>query len=101
MTVSTLTPISPTEVHGILARYMLADGFDLVVDFEKSHGAWMRDARTGREILDFCEARDNKTYKTEIAHQMAQWELLSVEKLGNRPTSDEAAARLANAIRVA
>ena len=54
MTVSTLTPISPTEVHGILARYMLADGFDLVVDFEKSHGAWMRDARTGREILDFC-----------------------------------------------
>jgi hypothetical protein len=32
MTVSTLTPISPTEVHGILARYMLADGFDLVFD---------------------------------------------------------------------
>ena len=54
MTVSTLTPISPTEVHGILARYMLADGFDLVFDFEKSHGAWMHDARTGREILDFC-----------------------------------------------
>ena len=54
MTVSSLTPISPTEVHGILARYMLADGFDLVFDFEKSHGAWMHDARTGREILDFC-----------------------------------------------
>jgi len=54
MTVSTLTPISPTEVHGILARYMLADGFDLVFDFEKSHGAWMYDSRTGREILDFC-----------------------------------------------
>ena len=54
MTVSTLTPISPTEVHGILARYMLADGFDLVFDFEKSHGAWMHDSRTGREILDFC-----------------------------------------------
>ena len=45
MTVSTLTPISPTEVHGILARYMLADGFDLVFDFEKSHGAWMHDSR--------------------------------------------------------
>ena len=40
MTVSTLTPISPAEVHGILARYILADGFDLVFDFEKSHGAW-------------------------------------------------------------
>jgi L-lysine 6-transaminase len=54
MTVSTLTPISPTEVHGILARHMLADGSDLVFDFEKSHGAWMHDARTGHEILDFC-----------------------------------------------
>jgi L-lysine 6-transaminase len=54
MTVSTLTPISPTEVHGVLARYMLADGFDLVFDFEKSHGAWMHDSRTGRDILDFC-----------------------------------------------
>jgi L-lysine 6-transaminase len=54
MTVSTLTPISPTEVHGILARYMLADGFDLVFDFEKSHGAWVHDSRAGREYLDFC-----------------------------------------------
>ncbi len=54
MTVSTLTPISPTEVHGILARHMLADGFDLVFDFEKSHGAWVHDSRTGREYLDFC-----------------------------------------------
>jgi L-lysine 6-transaminase len=54
MTVSTLTPISPTEVHGILARYMLADGFELVFDFDKSHGAWVHDSRTGREYLDFC-----------------------------------------------
>ena len=45
MTVSTLTPISPTEVHGILARHILADGFDLVFDFEKSHGAWVHDSR--------------------------------------------------------
>jgi L-lysine 6-transaminase len=54
MTVSTLTPIAPAEVHGILARHMLADGFDLVFDFEKSRGAWMHDSRTGRDILDFC-----------------------------------------------
>jgi L-lysine 6-transaminase len=54
MTVSTLTPILPTDVHGILARHMLADGFDLVFDFEKSHGAWVHDSRTGREYLDFC-----------------------------------------------
>jgi L-lysine 6-transaminase len=54
MTVSTLNPISPAEVHGILARYILADGFDLVFDFEKSHGAWVHDSRRGRDYLDFC-----------------------------------------------
>jgi L-lysine 6-transaminase len=32
---------------------MLADGFDLVFDYEKSHGSWLHDARSGREYLDF------------------------------------------------
>ncbi len=54
MTASTLAPISPSDVHGILARHMLADGFDIVFDFEKSRGAWMHDSRAGRDILDFC-----------------------------------------------
>jgi len=36
MTVSTLTPISTADVHGILARHILADGYVLVVDFGKS-----------------------------------------------------------------
>jgi len=54
MTVSTLGHISPADVHGVLARHMLADGYDFVVDFERSHGAWLHDARGGRDILDFC-----------------------------------------------
>jgi L-lysine 6-transaminase len=54
MTLSTLTPVSPAEVHGILARHMLADGYDIVFDYEKSHGAWLHDARAGRDLLDFC-----------------------------------------------
>jgi L-lysine 6-transaminase len=53
MTTSTLTPIAPADVHRSLARHLLADGFDLVFDFEKSHGAWVHCARTGREYLDF------------------------------------------------
>jgi L-lysine 6-transaminase len=53
MTASTLTPIAAADVHRILARYILADGFDQVFDFEKSHGAWFHDARSGREYLDF------------------------------------------------
>jgi L-lysine 6-transaminase len=51
---SSLSSISPAEVHAVLARHMLADGFDIVVDFEKSHGSWLHDARAGRDVLDFC-----------------------------------------------
>jgi L-lysine 6-transaminase len=49
MTVSTLGPISPAEVHAVLKRRMLADGYDLVLDLERSHGAWLHDSRSGRE----------------------------------------------------
>jgi L-lysine 6-transaminase len=44
---------SPTGVRSTLARHILADGLDLVFDHEGSHGAWLRDARSGREYLDF------------------------------------------------
>jgi L-lysine 6-transaminase len=45
--------IAPAAVHATLARHMLADGYDLVLDLEKSHGRRLHDARTGREYLDF------------------------------------------------
>ncbi|MFI5169001.1 MAG: L-lysine 6-transaminase [Vicinamibacterales bacterium] len=54
MPVSTLGSISPLEVHVVLARHLLADGYDFVLDFERSHGAWLHDAKSGREFLDFC-----------------------------------------------
>ncbi len=54
MTSFSFPSIPPADVHAVLARHILADGFDLVVDLERSHGAWLHDARSGREILDFC-----------------------------------------------
>lgn len=54
MKVSALTLPAASEVHTILGRHLLADGFELVVDFEKSHGCFLHDARSGRQILDFC-----------------------------------------------
>lgn len=53
MTVATST-ISPADVHKILSRHMLADGYDIVCDFERSRGAWLHDARSGRDLLDLC-----------------------------------------------
>jgi L-lysine 6-transaminase len=45
--------ISPDQVHAILQRHMLADGFKIVLDFEKSHGSWLYDGLKEREVLDF------------------------------------------------
>ena len=44
--------IDPNQVHETLRRHMLADGFDIVIDLDGSHGAWVRDAKTGDEYLD-------------------------------------------------
>jgi L-lysine 6-transaminase len=43
----------PADVHRTLARTILADGLDLVFDYEKSHESWLHDSRSGREYLDF------------------------------------------------
>ena len=53
MTATLVSPLSPADVHRTLARYMLADGYELVFDFEKSHGSWVHDRRAGRDYLDF------------------------------------------------
>jgi L-lysine 6-transaminase len=53
MAASTLPTLKPTDVHATLARHILADGFDIVFDFEKSHGSWVFDSRHEREYLDF------------------------------------------------
>ncbi len=45
--------IDAGHVHETLKRHQLADGFPFVLDLEKSHGSWLRDARDGVEYLDF------------------------------------------------
>ncbi|HTO16660.1 MAG TPA: L-lysine 6-transaminase [Edaphocola sp.] len=40
------------KVKEILGRHILADGYDIVMDFEKSHGSTIVDKITGNEILD-------------------------------------------------
>jgi L-lysine 6-transaminase len=44
--------IAPSDVHATLARHMLADGYDMVLDLDKSQGRRLWDARSGRWILD-------------------------------------------------
>jgi len=45
--------MEPSKVHSTISQYMLADADRLVVDLERSHGAYLVDAVTQREYLDF------------------------------------------------
>ncbi len=47
------TGIDPVNVHDVLRKSMLVDGFDFVLDLQKSHGLRLVDARTGNEYFDF------------------------------------------------
>jgi L-lysine 6-transaminase len=57
MTISAITDrrlhIQPADVHNVLSRHMLADGYDIVMDLAKSKGSWVFDSRRGRNVLDF------------------------------------------------
>ncbi|MBN1280995.1 MAG: L-lysine 6-transaminase [Candidatus Thermoplasmatota archaeon] len=44
--------IQPQNVHTTLGKYMLADGFDLVLDLKKSKGCRIYDARSSTSFLD-------------------------------------------------
>src|SRR5436305_421016 len=57
MSISAITDrrvhIQPSDVHNVLSRHMLADGYDVVMDLTRSKGSWLFDARRGRALLDF------------------------------------------------
>lgn len=44
--------VVPTDVRKVLKTHMLADGYEQILDLERSHGSWIVDARTGREYVD-------------------------------------------------
>ncbi len=45
--------IQPQNVHDTLKKHQLVDGYPLVLDLEKSKGAYLHDSKTGKDYLDF------------------------------------------------
>lgn len=45
--------VTSENVHKELGKHILADGYDLVFDMEKSSGVYMYDSRYNRNMLDF------------------------------------------------
>jgi L-lysine 6-transaminase len=52
MTMMRSAAVTPEQVHSTIARHLLADGFELVLDLEASHGSTIVDARDGTRYLD-------------------------------------------------
>ena len=44
--------VAAGDVHDVLARHLLTDGFKLVLDTRASIGSWLVDARDGQRYLD-------------------------------------------------
>jgi len=88
--IQTRSPITPRDVHEILGKHMLADGFDLVVDIGKSHGSRIYDARHDRWFLDlfsyFASAPIGMNHPKMMTPEF-------IEKIGraavNKPTNSD------------
>src|SRR4051794_5134113 len=52
MTIIDRPRLQPLAVHEALAEHLLVDGFDLVLDLERSRGSYLVDARDGSSYLD-------------------------------------------------
>ena len=44
-------PEATNAVKASLGKHILADGFDFVMDMEKSHGSWIHDKITGKDYF--------------------------------------------------
>ena len=47
-------PVAPADVHTTLGRHLLTVGHSFVLDLERSHGPFVRDAASDQEFLDFA-----------------------------------------------
>lgn len=48
-----MTPIQPDQIKTVLSRHLLTEGFDIILDLDRSRGSWFVDQRNGDRYLDF------------------------------------------------
>ena len=77
--------IAPANVHTVLGKHLLTDGYEVVIDLEKSHGSWLVDAVTGREYLDLFSMFASMTVGYNHPTLLANRERLGAAAV-NKPT---------------
>ncbi len=83
--------IAPTDVHDVLRRHLLVDGFDMVLDLEASSGSRLVDARDGTAYLDlfsfFASSALGMNHPGLIADPLFRDELLTAAL--NKPSNSD------------
>ena len=59
--------VNPKKVREILDKNILADGFEPIIDLDKSHGSCIVDQRNGKELLDMYCKGVYKRFPDDIA----------------------------------
>ncbi|MCH8024401.1 MAG: L-lysine 6-transaminase [Candidatus Marinimicrobia bacterium] len=77
--------IAPGKVRTVLGKHLLTDGFEVVIDLDKSHGSWLVDAVTGREYLDLFAMFASMTVGYNHPTLLANRERLGAAAV-NKPT---------------
>lgn len=83
--------IEPGNVRPILQKHMIADGLEIVLDLQKSKGAYLHDSVTGTEYLDFFTFFASNPLG--MNHERLAGDSDFVEKLGrvaiNKPSNSD------------
>ena len=76
-----------STVHEILSKHLLADGFPIVMDMEKSHGSYLVDQK-GDEYLDLFSMFASVAIGYNHPHLLAQKEFLGKMAINKPALSD-------------
>ena len=63
-TLSSSPRMAPADVFGTLKKHILVDGFHLVADLQRCHGAYLYDALGERELATTIQAWTTKPSAT-------------------------------------
>ena len=93
MTAIALPPatVEPAQVHDVLRRHLLVDGFDMVLDLEASSGSRLVDARDGSSYLDlftfFASSALGMNHPALVADPVFRDQLLTAAM--NKPSNSD------------
>ncbi len=83
-----MRPVDVGNTREIIKKHIIDDGYDLIVDLQKSHGSWLFDARDGRKYLDFFSMYGSMPIGYNHPELLDKQDLLAKVSL-NKPANSE------------